>query len=170
MKNTSPNSGTEKDSRGPSTEKIKCPFYIIQDKRGNRGHLIQVYSFLRSSVLFCFKDLYFIVVFFFFFFFLAVSHSLWDLSSPIRDWTWAMAVSTLSLNHWTAKEFPRNIFKGRIHTELFESQSLQAGQHWASYWTFLCSRIIEQKIILPLHSEDEGKYWPWRAYSLVAIQ
>ena len=32
-----------------------------------------------------------------------------DLISPNRNWTRATAVKTLSLNHWTTKEFPRII-------------------------------------------------------------
>ena len=32
-------------------------------------------------------------------------HSLQDLSSPTKDWTWATAVKAPSLNHWTTREF-----------------------------------------------------------------
>ena len=35
--------------------------------------------------------------------------SLWDLSSPTRDQTQAMAVKAKSINHWTTREIP--IFK-----------------------------------------------------------
>ena len=31
---------------------------------------------------------------------------LWDLSSPTRDWTWALVGKPLSPNCWTAREFP----------------------------------------------------------------
>ena len=37
------------------------------------------------------------------FVFLAALRSLQDLSAPIRDQTWVLAVS----NHWTAREFPQ---------------------------------------------------------------
>ena len=37
---------------------------------------------------------------------LAAPRGLRDLSSPIRDRTWAMAVKAQSPNHWTAREFP----------------------------------------------------------------
>lgn len=40
---------------------------------------------------------------FFFFFWL---HILWDLTSPIKHETWANAVTILSLDHWTTREFP----------------------------------------------------------------
>ena len=36
--------------------------------------------------------------------------SLQDLSSPIRDWTWAMAVKAPSLNQWAARELPSILF------------------------------------------------------------
>ena len=39
-------------------------------------------------------------------FFSAVPRSLWDLSSPIRDQTQALAVKVRSPNHWTAREVP----------------------------------------------------------------
>ena len=42
--------------------------------------------------------------------FLAPLHSLWDLSSPTRDWTWAPAVRASSPNHWIAREFPSHGF------------------------------------------------------------
>ena len=41
-----------------------------------------------------------------FFFFLAAPHSLWDLSSPTRCWTWATVVKAPSPNHWTDRELP----------------------------------------------------------------
>ena len=37
--------------------------------------------------------------FFFFFSFLAVPHVLWDLNSPIRDWTQVIAVKAQNPNH-----------------------------------------------------------------------
>ena len=43
----------------------------------------------------------------FFFSFLAMLHGLWDLSSPARDHTWALAVKAPGPNHWTAREFPQ---------------------------------------------------------------
>ena len=52
----------------------------------------------RYFVLFCFV-------------FLAVSCSLWDLSSPIRDQTHTMAVKTWSPDHWTTRGFPRQVLK-----------------------------------------------------------
>ena len=45
--------------------------------------------------------LYFIL----FLIFLVVLHGLWDLSSLIRDQTWAPAVEAQSPNHWTTREF-----------------------------------------------------------------
>ena len=42
----------------------------------------------------------------FFFFFLAALCSLRDLSSPTRDWTWALEVKAPIPNHWTLREFP----------------------------------------------------------------
>ena len=40
------------------------------------------------------------------FFFLSVLIDLWDFSSLARGWAQATAVTSLSLNHWTAREFP----------------------------------------------------------------
>ena len=45
-------------------------------------------------------------------FFLAALLSLWDLSSPTRDWTWATALKAPSPNHWTAGEFPLELWDG----------------------------------------------------------
>ena len=42
-----------------------------------------------------------------FFFFLVTPHSLWDLISLTRDWTWALAQKAPNPNHCTAREFPR---------------------------------------------------------------
>ena len=36
---------------------------------------------------------------------------LWDLSSPTRDWTWALAVKAPSANPWSARAFPILFFK-----------------------------------------------------------
>ena len=48
---------------------------------------------------------------FYFILFLAALHGLQDLSSPTRDWTWALAVKVPSPNHWTAREFPQFYFQ-----------------------------------------------------------
>ena len=37
---------------------------------------------------------------------LATPRSLWDPSSPTRDWTQVHGSESPSLNHWTAREFP----------------------------------------------------------------
>ena len=42
---------------------------------------------------------------------------LWDLSSPIRDWTWATAVKALSPNRWTIRGIPWEVFEWRWHTQ-----------------------------------------------------
>ena len=41
-----------------------------------------------------------------FYFILTIPHGLQDLSFPIRDWTWAMAVKESNPNHWTTGELP----------------------------------------------------------------
>ena len=46
---------------------------------------------------------------FFFSFFLA-PHSMWDITSLTRDWTQASAEEVQSLNHWTTREVPENVF------------------------------------------------------------
>ena len=33
-------------------------------------------------------------------------HGLRDLTSPTRDWNWALAVRVLNPNHWTTRKFP----------------------------------------------------------------
>ena len=91
-------------------------------------HPVQLYVFMRSdSSIFCFmahgvqglrsfpfqdsnrfthysKSFSFIL--FYYFIFLATPRGLWDLSSPTRDWTQALAVRARSPNHWTTREFP----------------------------------------------------------------
>ena len=74
--------------------------------------------------LLCFAVFLFLFFFFFWFnfkIFLVIQHSLWDLSSPTRDWTRPSALEAWSSNHWTAKEFPALsfIFRFVIHFELF---------------------------------------------------
>ena len=34
---------------------------------------------------------------------------MWDLSSQIRDWTWAATVKALSPTHWTTRNLPRHV-------------------------------------------------------------
>ena len=71
----------------------------------------------------CFTVFLFLFFFFWFAFkiFLVMQHSLWDLSSPTRDWTRSSALEAWSSNHWTPKEFPvlNFIFRLVIHFELF---------------------------------------------------
>ena len=40
------------------------------------------------------------------FLFVAATCDVWDLSSPTRDQTWAVAVEVWNPNHWTARECP----------------------------------------------------------------
>ena len=99
---------------------------------------IMVCTFLSSLINLCLSEskkyllmfslLYFTVFLFLFFFFwfnfkifLVMQHSLWDLSSPIRNWTRPSTLEAWSSNHWTAKEFPvlNFIFRLVIHFELF---------------------------------------------------
>ena len=49
---------------------------------------------------------HYIITFFSSHIFLVMLLSLWDLSSPTRDWTQALAVEALSPNHWTTRAFP----------------------------------------------------------------
>ena len=51
--------------------------------------------------------LLFLIFFVSFFYFLAMLRGMWDLSSPTRDRTCALALEAWSLNHWTAREVPR---------------------------------------------------------------
>ena len=39
-----------------------------------------------------------------------VLHSLQNLSSPVKGWTWDPALKAPSPNHWTTREFPTNIY------------------------------------------------------------
>lgn len=41
-------------------------------------------------------------------FFFSIPYGLWDLSSLTRNLTWVLAVKVF--NHWTAREFPKEIF------------------------------------------------------------
>ena len=54
-----------------------------------------------------------------FFFFLAAPCSLWDLSSPTRDWTGPWTVKAWSPNYWTAREAPSCWFLRENYMGLF---------------------------------------------------
>ena len=43
--------------------------------------------------------------------FLAVPYGMWDLSFPIKDWTWAPALEVQSLNPWTTREVPKRVLQ-----------------------------------------------------------
>ena len=67
----------------------------------------------------------FVVIFFlsFFFFHLAVPLGMWDLISPIRNWTQVPCIERWRLNHWTTREVPVVIFWWR---KLGEGQRCRA--------------------------------------------
>ena len=44
------------------------------------------------------------------YFFLIVPYGMWDLSSPIRDWTWTLAVKVWSPNYWITRKIPVSFF------------------------------------------------------------
>ena len=58
------------------------------------------------------KGILFLMVFIYIYlyYFLTMPHSLWDLSSPSRDRTWALSSERWSPNHWTTRDFPRKAF------------------------------------------------------------
>ena len=47
------------------------------------------------------QALYFLILFYW------LRRGMWDLSSQTRDRTWAPCMEALSINHWSAMEFPR---------------------------------------------------------------
>lgn len=53
-------------------------------------------------------------------FFLLWLCRLWDLSSPARNWTRALSSKVQSLNHWTDRELPANIFYKGSHRKYFK--------------------------------------------------
>ena len=57
-------------------------------------------------------------IFFFKKYILAMPHSIWDLSFPTRDEPEPPAVETWSLNHWTTREVPDNIFSSVLYVGL----------------------------------------------------
>ena len=73
------------------------------------------------------------------FVFLAVSCSLWDLSSPIRDQTHTMAVKTWSPDHWTTRKFPRQVFKFNFFSLFFKINF---------YWSIvaLCESVLHTHV------------------------
>ena len=93
-------------------------FPILPDAENQRGvcempRFYAITSWLSSfgmelsSLFICLSlDLFCINLIWDFCFVLAMPNSLQDLSSPTRDWTWALAVKTLSPNHGAAREFP----------------------------------------------------------------
>ena len=81
-------------------------------------------------------------------------HSLQDLRSPARDWTWAKAVKQSNPNHWTTREFPRGVLlKYKAATLVSINRSKDKLQY------------IHTKKILPPYmgmTEDEMVGWhPW---------
>ena len=84
----------------------------VSAARGDKKDVVNnCHLFLRDSWIFIDRKMsihlalgMFLVTFFFFFY--TMSYSLWDLSSPSRDWTWAMAEKVLHLNHWPTSKLP----------------------------------------------------------------
>ena len=58
--------------------------------------------------------LFYVVVFVLFFFFWP--RGMWDLSSLTRDGTRIPCIGRWSLNHWTAREVPAQLFIGSFYT------------------------------------------------------
>ena len=73
------------------------------------------------------------------FFFLAISLSMWDLSSPTRDQTHIPCIGNMSLIHWTIREVPRTIFL-KLRSDSSTPQ-FKAGQ-----WFLLLSRTKSQTL------------------------
>ena len=65
-------------------------------------------------------------------FFLAIPCVLWDLSSPTRDRTRALALKALSPNHWTDREFPGLLNFGLflLHSTLYQTIRLIYLKSW----------------------------------------
>ena len=76
-----------------------------------KDNMISPIAYMYNAIFFPFSffffwggaGLYFILFFFPFLSFLAMLRGLWDLSSPTRDRTRALAVKAQSPNHWTAR-------------------------------------------------------------------
>ena len=62
------------------------------------------------SIIYSMSTICLFVIFFF------LPCSLWDISSPSRDWTWATAVKLLSPNCWNAREFLHLVYVYRATT------------------------------------------------------
>ena len=55
-------------------------------------------------------------------------HGMWDLSSPTTDQTHTPCMGKGSLNHWTTREVPGNLYKAQIlgfYSKLTVSETLQ---------------------------------------------
>ena len=65
--------------------------------------LCSSFIFLRSTYHCLTHSIYIVCVYFKF---LAMPWSVWDFSSPTRDWTHALWLGARSLNHWTVMEVP----------------------------------------------------------------
>ena len=70
-------------------------------------HTIYTIYFLSFPLSYISSDMHTVLtlVLFVCFSFLAALHTLWNLSSPNREWTRATTVNALSLNHWAAGGF-----------------------------------------------------------------
>ena len=59
-------------------------------------------------------------------------HSLWNLSSLTRNWTWATIVKVTSPNHWTTREFPNQCKCWLLRRVDSCSHSCSVGLSWVT--------------------------------------
>ena len=99
--------------------------------------------------------------FFYFFYFLAVPCRLWDLSSPIRDWTRALYSEPQSFKHWPPGNCPIHSYSGLVIILLFIETLLSPVFFRCSWPTALCKfRVYNVMIFLTYMScSDDHKRW-----------
>ena len=75
---------------------------FILSYREKASYVIKVYKYESGDCKTCVWPLSMCVAFLF----VTAPFDLWDLSSPTRDQTWAVAVEAWNPNHWTTRECP----------------------------------------------------------------
>ena len=99
---------SEWDSEGTTSEVEGKPRGVSEARGDKKDVVNNCLLFLRDSRIFTDgkMSIHLALGMLLMTFFLTMPFSLWDLSSPSRDWTWVMAVKVLHLNHWTTSKLP----------------------------------------------------------------
>ena len=97
----------------------------------------------------------------FFFFFWLHRVALWDLSSPIRDWTQALSSEPQSCNHWPSGNSPFHSSFGLLTVLLFIETLLSPVLLRCSWPTALCKFRVYNIMIWLTYMSCNDVYKRW---------